>query len=392
MSVITVSQLNNYIKRYIESNNLISSVCVKGEISNFKRHSSGHIYLTLKDNSSSIKCVMFSSNVTNLKFLPDNGMKVIAIGKIAVYERDGVYQLYINEIVSDGKGDLYLAYEQLKAQLEQAGYFDPSVKMQIPCYPEKIGIITAPDGAALQDILNITKRRYPIAEIYVYPALVQGIGAAQSICKGIEYFNKNSVDVIICGRGGGSIEDLWAFNEKIVADAIYHSNIPIISAVGHETDYTISDFVSDMRAPTPSAAAELVVPDINQLKFYFDSINFRCATALKMLIDKKYDMYERFSIENLRLLFDNYISELQLYIDDIYDNLNSAYSDTLKLFDDLLKSHIIKLDALNPLKVLSRGYGVIKKDNKVVTGVNELVCGDNIDITLSDGVCKAKII
>ena len=247
MAVITVSQLNNYIKRYFDANNALASLWIKGEISNFKLHSSGHIYMTLKDSASTLKCVMFSSNVQRLKFRPADGMKVIAMGRVSVYERDGVYQLYVEQLIPDGMGELYAAYEQLKEELERSGYFDPAYKKRIPAFPQTIGIVTSPQGAALKDMLNILNRRYPMAQVYVYPALVQGVGAAQTIVDGIEYFNTKCVaDTIIIGRGGGSIEDLWAFNERIVADSVFKSQVPVISAVGHETDFTISDFVADL--------------------------------------------------------------------------------------------------------------------------------------------------
>ena len=291
MAVITVSQLNNYVKRYFDANSALASLWIKGEISNFKLHSSGHIYMTLKDSGATLKCVMFSSNVQRLKFRPDNGMKVVAMGRVSVYERDGVYQLYVEQLIPDGMGELYAAYEQLKEALELAGYFDASAKKTIPSYPEKIGIVTSPQGAALKDMLNILNRRYPLAEIYVYPALVQGVGAASTIAEGIEYFNNDCiVDTIIIGRGGGSIEDLWAFNERVVADAIFASVVPVISAVGHETDFTIADFVADLRAPTPSAAAELAVPDINELTAYLEHSKSRMFNALNSLIKVFHDI------------------------------------------------------------------------------------------------------
>ena len=268
-NTLTVSQVNTYLKGLIEDDVLMSSVWVKGEISNFKHHSSGHMYMTLKDSGGTLKAVMFKGNTFRLKFMPEDGMMVLAHGRISVYEQGGQYQLYIDALEPDGVGALYIAYEQLKKRLETEGYFDESHKKEIPLLPKKVAVITSPTGAAVRDIINVMSRRCPICDICVYPVLVQGEGAAEDIAKAIEMVNANGdCDTIIAGRGGGSIEDLWAFNEEVVARAIYNSSVPVISAVGHETDFTIADFVSDLRAPTPSAAAELATPSVVDIKGY----------------------------------------------------------------------------------------------------------------------------
>ena len=275
-NTLTVSQVNSYLKGLIEDDVLMSSVWVKGEISNFKLHSSGHMYMTLKDGGGTLRAVMFKGNTFRLKFMPEDGMMVLAHGRISVYEQGGQYQLYIDALEPDGVGALYIAYEQLKKRLELEGYFDEEHKQNIPVMPRKVAVITSPTGAAVRDIINVISRRCPICDICVYPVLVQGEGAAESIAIAIEEVNlKGDCNTIICGRGGGSIEDLWAFNEEVVAEAIYNSSVPVISAVGHETDYTIADFVADLRAPTPSAAAELAVPSVVDIKGYIAGIERR---------------------------------------------------------------------------------------------------------------------
>lgn len=386
MAVITVSQLNNYVKRYFDANSALASLWIKGEISNFKLHSSGHIYMTLKDSGATLKCVMFSSNVQRLKFRPDNGMKVVAMGRVSVYERDGVYQLYVEQLIPDGMGELYAAYEQLKEALELAGYFDASAKKTIPSYPEKIGIVTSPQGAALKDMLNILNRRYPLAEIYVYPALVQGVDAASTIAEGIEYFNNDCiVDTIIIGRGGGSIEDLWAFNERVVADAIFASVVPVISAVGHETDFTIADFVADLRAPTPSAAAELAVPDINELTAYLEQSKSRMFNALNSLIKVKKARLDYLLQRDLHKTVLRYIEDCKLCLDSTVDNMNDAMQERITNLGNRFSSLCIKLDALSPLKVLSRGYAVVSKDENNIKSISDLSVGDSVNVRISDG-------
>ncbi len=393
MAVITVSQLNNYIKRYFDANSALASLWIKGEISNFKLHSSGHIYMTLKDSGATVKCVMFSSNVQKLKFRPDNGMKVVAMGRVSVYERDGVYQLYVEQLIPDGMGELYAAYEQLKESLKAAGYFDASAKKTIPAYPETIGIVTSTQGAALKDMLNILKRRYSLAEVYVYPALVQGVGAAQTIAEGIAYFNGECcVDTIIIGRGGGSIEDLWAFNERIVADAIFASRVPIISAVGHETDFTIADFVADLRAPTPSAAAELAVPDISELTAHLQQTRSRMYNALTSLIKIKRTHLDYIMQRDLHKLFNHCIEDCKLRLDSAVESINDAMSDKIEFMGNRFSQICIKLDALSPLKVLSRGYAVVSDGEKSIKNISDISMGDRVNVRVCDGEFQCDVI
>lgn len=386
MPVITVSQLNNYMKRYVDNNANLSSLYIKGEISNFKRHSSGHLYFTLKDSGSVLKCVMFQTFANSLRFNPSDGMKIIAMGRVSVYEAGGAYQLYIQQLIPDGKGELYQAYEQLKSDLEELGYFDVSHKKLIPKHPHCIGVVTSPQGAAVRDILSVLKRRYPLANVLIYPALVQGIGASDSIVEGIGYFNTtNEPDVLIIGRGGGSIEDLWAFNEKIVADAIFSSKIPIISAVGHETDFTISDFVADMRAPTPSAAAEMAVPDINELRSYLQKSVNNLSNMLISTVKIKRNRFDTLCRVDMHHLIRRYIENKQIYLDDVVTDLNDAYTEFLTDAKNNFLTKCAKLEALSPLKVMSRGYSVARSANGIVTSVSDVSCGDKINITVADG-------
>lgn len=401
---ITVTQLNRYIKSLVETDINLSRVAIRGEVSNFKLHSSGHCYLTLKDENSAIRAVMFKSYAQNLKFRPENGMKIIASGKISVYERDGQYQLYISSMQPDGIGDLYKAYEQLKTKLQSEGLFDEKHKKPIPKFPKTVGVITSQTGAAIRDIINVCKRRYPSAEILVCPVLVQGEGSAVQIANAINYMNENSLaDVLIAGRGGGSIEDLWSFNEEIVAYAIYNSKIPIISAVGHETDFTIADFVSDLRAPTPSAAAELAVPSEIELRSNITSLYERIIENVKQKINYKRKTVESFSVKNpvdfinqQRILCDSYmqkiinISENAVLNNRIrIENINSNISkNTDKIITEKSKSLDVftaKLDALSPLKVLNRGYSVIKNEKGVIKKISDINVGDSLTAQICDG-------
>ena len=343
MAVITVSQLNNYIKRCFDSNQNFQRLYIKGEISNFKRHSSGHIYLTLKDEGGVLRAVMFRSAAASLRFDASNGMKVIACGRVAVFERDGAYQLYIESMMPDGVGELYLAYEQLKEKLSKEGLFDEAHKKPIPKYPKKIGVITSPTGAAVRDILNVIKRRYTAADIYIYPALVQGAGAAKTIADGIKYFNENNAaDVLIVGRGGGSIEDLWAFNEEEVAYAVYNSQIPIISAVGHETDFTIADFVSDLRAPTPSAGAELAVPSQTDVRQSLVMQKSKLAVCLTNLYKLKAQQLER--IKNSRIFTDSGVifDDKRLYLDSLSKSISDLYTKKVESSKATLEKYLAK--------------------------------------------------
>ncbi len=400
----TVSQINAYVKKILDNNKILNNVNVKGEISNFKRHFSGHIYLTLKDEGGVLKAVMFRGAAQGLDFEPKDGMKVVARGRVTVYEAGGSYQLYIEEMRPDGIGSLYEEFERLKKQLAQEGLFSDEHKKPIPEFPQRIGVITAATGAAVRDIINVITRRYPLAEIILYPAQVQGAGAAESVVKGIEYFNSTSeVDTIIAGRGGGSIEDLWAFNEEIVARAIFASRIPIISAVGHETDFTIADFVADMRAPTPSAAAELAVPSAEELGKVIASDYQRLYQAMN-----GYVRHQRMYLERLKLKTPKQrIEENSLRLDVITKRLEHSYTGIVsngmqkaeRLSVALRNSFelkvaaekkrfgetVSKLDALSPLGVLLRGYAIPMDGKNVIKSISQLESGMEFELRMSDG-------
>lgn len=391
---ITVSQLNEYVKALIDSSELLNDIYIKGEISNFTNHyKSGHLYFSLKDKDSLLKCVMFRSSAQYLKFVPEDGMKVIVRGNVSVFQRDGVYQLHASEIQPDGVGSLYLAFEQLKEKLSSMGLFSEEYKKPIPKFPKRIGIITADTGAAVADMKNILSRRYPLAEILVYPSLVQGPGAPEQLCSGLRYFNKNkNVDTIIIGRGGGSIEDLWAFNSEMLAHEVFSSEIPVISAVGHETDFTICDFVADLRAPTPSAAAELAVPDTSELKNILNGYS----AELRLLTEKKisYCKNELARVSSHGMLYD------PSYYTNKYKERVSAYTVTLnssvKRHTELKKSELSKrasrLSALSPLSVIARGYSIVTDENgKTVSDAKKLYVGAGIDIRFAKGKAKATV-
>lgn len=379
----TVSRVNNYIKRLLDSKPVLNNLWVKGEISNFKRHSSGHIYLTLKDELSVLKAVMFRGAAAGLAFTPSDGMKVMARGRVGVYEAGGAYQLYIEEMIPDGVGSLYMEFERLKKQLASEGLFDNRFKKPIPLYPKRIGVVTAPTGAAVRDIINVATRRFPLAEIVVYPALVQGAGAKESIVKAIEYFNEAmSVDTLIVGRGGGSIEDLWAFNEECVARAIFASRIPIISAVGHETDTTIADYVADLRAPTPSAAAEESVPSSIELSRLLILTQNRMLTSLQNRINSQRIHLKRLRIRDPK----DKINELSQKLDNRVNRMENAYKLTLSGKGKKLGELCGKLDALSPLRTLSRGYSIpVKEDGSVLRSTEEFSPGMEFDLKLRDG-------
>ena len=389
---ITVSDLNKYIKDKIADDEYLNNVLVKGEISNFKNHYTGHMYFTLKDENSLIKCICFKSYANRLTFIPKDVMKVMVFGGVSVFERDGVYQIYVKAMEEDGVGDLYAKYQELKENLEKQGLFDDIHKKKIPLMPKVIGVLTSKTGSVIKDIINVSTRRNPNCYIRLYPVPVQGDGAAVKIAEGIEFMNKNKLaDVIILARGGGSLEDLWPFNEEIVAHSIYNSEIPIISAVGHETDFTIADFVADLRAPTPSAAAELAVPDVYELEQKINSYRDR----LRMALIKKTEImrlrYEKCMsshvfkeptrrINENYILLDKYIKQLENEISKIQEREKTKY---LEL--------IAKLDAYSPLKTLLRGYSITEKQGKIVKSVNELEKDDIIKIKLSDGNKEAKV-
>lgn len=379
----TVSRVNNYIKRLLDSKEVLNNIWVKGEISNCKRHSSGHIYLTLKDENSVLKAVMFRFAAASLNFEPTDGTMVIAHGRISVYEAGGSYQLYIEDMTRDGVGDLYQEYERLKAKLEDEGLFSQSTKKPIPRFPKRIGVATAPTGAAVRDIINVITRRYPLAEIIIYPTLVQGAGAKESIVNAIEYFNsKKKVDTLIVGRGGGSIEDLWAFNEECVARAIFNSKIPVISAVGHETDFTIADFVADFRAPTPSAAAEVSVPSQEELSRMISLHYSRLQTLIAARIDSHKRTLARLKPRNPQ----DRINELAQKLDMRIQTLESTYKLRLNEKKHNLTEYMAKLDTLSPLKTLLRGYSIaVDDDGNVLKETKDFKRNSEFKLKLHDG-------
>ncbi|MBQ9314605.1 MAG: exodeoxyribonuclease VII large subunit [Clostridia bacterium] len=391
---MTVSKLNNYIKEIIDGDEMLNNVYIKGELSNFKKHYSGHLYFTLKDETSLIKCVMFKSYTSYLRFEPKDGMSVVILGSVSVFERDGVYQIYAKGMEPDGMGALYTAYEQLKEKLEEEGLFDQKYKKTIPVLPKAIGVVTSKTGAVIRDIINVTTRRFPNVNIKLYPAAVQGSGAAETIVKGIEYFNREkNVDTIIIGRGGGSLEDLWPFNEEITARAIFHSELPIISAVGHETDFTISDFVADLRAPTPSAAGELAVPDILEVRWKMENINKRLANSLRQKVEK---MREKYSlVANSKVLKNPYdiIQQNMLKCDSTIKSLENIFS--LKIKDENIKlvGLASRLDNLSPLKTMIRGYSIVEdKKGNVIKSIHSVKIGDEVSIRVNDGKIVTNVL
>ncbi len=391
-SILTVSQINRYISFKLKEDKKLHGILVSGEISNFTNHTrTGHLYFTLKDNETSIKAVMFSNMAARLNFMPKNGMRVILSANVQVYERDGAYQLYVSDMQPDGVGALYLAFEQLKEKLLYEGIFDEAHKKSLPEFPNKIGIITSLEAAALQDMLNIISRRYPIVQITIFPALVQGINAPESLCRAIEQADKSGLDLLICGRGGGSLEDLMAFNSEQLARAIYNCNTPIISAVGHETDTTIADFVADLRAPTPSAAAELAVPDITVLYDRLDLLGKMIGKALAAQLGIKYHKLETLEKRLEAAVPFARINSYKEKLNIIEKNLNTAYKNKLSDFEKCVAEKAIQLEALSPLKTLSRGYSLVYKENNLVKSVKQLSFGDRIDVQLSDGTVLATI-
>ncbi len=392
-STLTVTELNEYIKLLLDSQPLLSKLFVVGEISNFTDHRSGHLYFTLKDKDSAVRAVMFKSYASRLAFRPENGMKVIVRGSVSVFPRDGQYQVYVEDIQPDGAGTLFTAFEQLKKRLEAKGLFDRSLKKKLPEFPERLGIITSPTGAAIRDMLNISARRCPMAEIVIYPSLVQGSSAPKNLIEGIKYFNaEKSVDVIIIGRGGGSIEDLWAFNNEQLAYAVAESEIPIISAVGHETDFTICDFVADLRAPTPSAAAELALPDCSELSYELSVMKTRLGTLMKRLTDDGRDTLELLSRSKIFTSPETYFNTRRMLIDRKAERLDSGMATKSSDMSARLRESAAKLEAINPLAVLSRGYGAVSDENgATVTRAEQLQKGQKINITFADGKVSAEI-
>ena len=390
---ITVTDLNKYIKNKIDGDEMLNNVLVKGEISNFKNHYTGHMYFTLKDESSLIKCVMFKSYTTHLSFMPKDGMKVMVLGSVAVFERDGVYQIYAKAMKEDGLGSLYTAYEELKKKLEQEGLFEEAHKKKIPFMPKTIGVLTSNTGAVIRDIINVSTRRNPGVHIRLYPVPVQGPGAAEKIAEGIKFMNENKLaDVLIIGRGGGSLEDLWPFNEEIVARAIYDSELPIISAVGHETDFTIADFVADLRAPTPSAAAELAVANIDDVIETLKLYNNRYKVALKKKIELMRLSYEKCMARPAYKNPTQKINEQYMVIDMKVKALQNNMMLKLKEAKTSFVKETAKLDSLSPLKTLTRGYSIVtEQDGKIIKSVNDLNSGEKVNLRLSDGQKTATI-
>lgn len=411
---INVSELSKYIKSNFDNDAFLRKVYLKGEISNFKNHTTGHFYFSLKDEGSRINAVMFRDSARSVKFTPCDGMKVLVTGRVSVYEQTGSYQIYVDNMIEDGIGNLYVKFEELKKKLSEEGLFDKSRKRRIVRIPKKIGIVTAPTGAAIRDILTTIKRRYPLVETILFPALVQGDNAALDIAKKIKIANTYDIDTLIVGRGGGSIEDLWPFNEEVVARAIYNSRVPVISAVGHEIDFTISDFVADLRAATPTAAAELSVVDINTIITYLDNVRSRSYTSITNIIEKNNallvklkssyvltkpsNMYE-IKIQNLDNIIDKLNNEIKFIIEKnsarlskikgnyILNNPSSLYKYQKQHMDNIIN----KLEVLNPMNTLKRGYSIVKKDDKVVSKKSMVKKEDIVNINLSDGVIVSKV-
>ena len=386
--VLTITQINEYIRTLMDSDSLLTGLAVKGEISNYKMYPSGHHYFTLKDEGGALKCVMFKGSAMRLKFRPENGMKVIAMGKISVYPRDGAYQLYCTGLVLDGIGDLYAAFEQLKAKLAAQGLFDQAHKKPLPKYPGTIGIITSSAGAAVHDMLRILKKRYPLAQVRLLPVRVQGVEAPGEIAAAIDYANHfRLADLLIVGRGGGSIEDLWAFNDERVAYAIYHSQIPVISAVGHEPDVTISDFVADLRAATPSNAAELAVPDQDALRQNLDSMSAVMTNLLSRQLKNARRQLLMLSQSPSLTSPDQYIIQRRKTLELLKGRVFTAQTRIIHTHKQKFIAATAKLDAMSPLKVLTRGYAMVQnEEGMVVRSVEQTKIGDQLQVSVSDGV------
>ncbi|MBR2827892.1 MAG: exodeoxyribonuclease VII large subunit [Bacilli bacterium] len=412
---ITVTQLTRYIKYKIDNDIHLNEVFLKGEISNFKAHSRGHFYFTLKDEGSRINAIMFSSNTKKLKFTPEEGMKVFVTGKISVYEATGSYQIYVSDLEEDGVGNLYIAYEQLKKKLQEEGLFREELKKPIKKYPSKIGVVTAPTGAAIKDIISTIKRRWPLVKIYLFPSLVQGENAKEDIVKQIKLADTYHLDTLIVGRGGGSIEDLWAFNEECVARAIYECKTPVISAVGHEIDFTISDFVADLRAPTPTGAAEMAVPQLNDVMNYINQLQIRLKNQILNKIKNGKERLEwlknRNILKNPMMLYEPKEIEFSNLLEKLKYSLTNCIHQKEKDFIKIKNSYILqkpyqildkksnkylqllsKLETLSPLLTLQRGYTITKKDDKIINSIKDIKIDDLLKIELKDGKVDAKVI
>ncbi len=392
--ILTVSEVNKYIKEMISSDLVLSNLSIKGEISNFKYHYSGHMYFTLKDEKSLLKCVMFKNRAQSLRFVPEDGMKVIAGGYISVFERDGQYQLYVDEMHPDGVGDLYKAFEQLKKKLMEEGLFDSSHKKKLPYLPRAVGVVTSITGAVIKDIINVLSRRFYHVDLKIFPVAVQGETAPEQIARAVRKFNElKCVDVIIVARGGGSLEELWAFNEEVVARSIYDSEIPVISAVGHETDFTIADFVADVRAPTPSAAAEIVMPEKRKLYWEISSLEARLKNAVEAVIASlKHSLARLADSTPFRQPY-NMVYQRRLELDFLARSMSKELSLLLEKKKTCLGMLSSKLEALSPFTVLSRGYSIasLERDGRVVKSINEVISGDVLEIMVTDGVIDCTV-
>ncbi len=413
---LSVSVINRYLKDQFDRNEHLRTVFLKGEISNFKGHTTGHLYFSLKDETSRINAIMFSSYAKKLTFTPCDGKKVLVSGRISIYEATGSYQIYVDDMQEDGLGNLYLAYEKLKADLEKEGLFDQKYKKPIPKYPHRIGIVTAPTGAAIKDILSTIKRRYPICETILFPCLVQGEYAADDIVNKINLANTYDLDVLIVGRGGGSIEDLWSFNEEKVARAIFASHIPIISAVGHEIDFTIADFVADLRAPTPTGAAEMAVPNLNDLLIYINQLNIRSKEAMHKIINYKRLLIDSFKssyvLKSPMIMFDSKKQKLDMIIEKINNYILKRTENYRQHLEHIKANYVLnnpqviykekinklnnlteKLELVSPIHVLRRGYAItMDKENKVIKSIDQIKENDNINVTLANGQIEAKVL
>ncbi len=391
--VLTITQVNEYIKNMMDADRLLNAVAVKGEISNYKLYPSGHHYFTLKDEAGALRCVMFKGNALRLRFRPENGMKIIAMGKISVFPRDGAYQLYCTAMAMDGIGDLYAAFEQLKSKLAAQGLFDPAHKKPLPKYPGTIGIVTSSAGAAVHDMLRILRKRYPLTKVLLLPVRVQGVEAPGEIAGAISYANHFQLcDLLIVGRGGGSIEDLWAFNDELVARAIYASQIPIISAVGHEPDVTISDFVADLRAATPSNGAELAVPDQDALRQTLDAMSAAMATAMSRQLKAARQHLNVLAGSPALQSPQGYLQQRRKTLELLSTRLHGAQNQQLARKQQRYIAMTAKLDAMSPLKVLTRGYAMAQKtDGTIIRSISHVIAGDPITVSLADGQFTAQV-
>lgn len=393
MPVITVTQVNKYIASKLKSDRILQGIMVKGEISNFVCHyKSGHCYFSLKDKESNLKAVMFASAASRLKFQPEDGMAVVASGSIAVYERDGVYQLYVNDIIPEGAGKASVALEQLKKKLAAEGIFAEEHKRSLPYMPKKIGAVTSLSGAAVQDIINVLSRRYPLCELYTIDALVQGESAPMSICQGILKAEAAGCDVVIVGRGGGSSEDLSAYNTEAVARAVYNCKIPVISAVGHEVDFTLTDLAADMRAPTPSAAAELASPDISQLREHINGYERRCEKAAMAAVERKFGVYNSLSAKLSAQSPENRLKLMEEKLANLQNRAETAVMRNFDRYSAQLAEKAARLDSLSPLKVMARGYSLVYKGDELVRDSSDLIVGQEITLRFDKGSAKAEII